>query len=475
MKWFLLLGTVAVLLLSRPAIAADPLATVSQAEQGANQPALPIGMNLGFAGEAGPGAPGWPGGAAPAPGELAALSGQNFTIPADGSFQPWNCDNCATDLANNSKGTSITSAPLSGVEIAAAGNLPASTNGTVTSTGLANAGDAAQATVEPAQFKVFCWLYGRYQASVEQPLTTDVNIVLNKVGGVVPVLVVLAISVAAIAVAYRLREPTALSRTLFKSAIVVASVTAVGLYQGVLVPLVDAVPVWLNEGFSNSSTGCPMVAFDDIVLNFLAFGAETIRGSSFLSPETYWSIGLLIVGGVVIAVGDALMAGVVLAAIIIIKILVVIGAMLLLTLLFDSTEAIFHRFIHHLIGLMMTVFTSLIIATLVSQIVVGVFGALPHTISAAATAANVFGAALAVVAIAIVLAILWRSIESIAATSGHAQLAAAAQNTIIRNAARTAQAAAGAAGGGGAANIVPFRNRSSPTPVGRSLSSGGRP
>jgi len=326
----------------------------------------------------------------------------------------------------------------------------------------------ASAIIEDPSFAPFAWIMSRYDSAIQQPLDRQTQLVIDKAGGVSGLLVVIAIAAIGIAVCLGLKSHHDIVRKFLKGAVVVAALSSGGLYQTILVPLVNSVPSWMS-GTGNSSADLSVATpFDKAIDHFVVMSSSAMAEAHGFKTMAI-VLGLIILAGLFLVPALALMFAIFFSAKIVSGILLVLGAFLVLTLLSDYTERIFFSLINHFIGLALLAFAAIIIASLAVNLVDGVFDAVPHATTSVAIGSNLVAAVIAILAVGFSLAVLWKTVEHLTASAGHAQLTSSAQNAVSRAVSRGVAAAAG--GSGAAANVVSMR-RSSSMPVGRSLSGG---
>lgn len=329
-------------------------------------------------------------------------------------------------------------------------------------------GNLSQTFSEPGAFRPFTFVYNQYKAVVVQPLTNDISLVTQHAHGIYPTLALIAVACAGIGLAYGLRNATEFTRKAFKIGGVGALLTLVLASQSAAVELLDSVPAWLGAGITpGGAVGGPAASFDNIGAMFLSYILKAAKASSFLNPEFY--VALIIILPSIVFIGLCLVAmfSVWFSGQIVGQFLLILVGVMLLTLLSDITEHLFYKYLHSFIALAAVSFAAVIVALLASQIVQAVFDALPAATGASAIAVNLIGASFALFAIASTLTVIWWKVEHFTGSAGTGRMAmSATNNTVTRTATRVATAAASPAVAA-VANVVPFRRS---TPVGPSQS-----
>jgi len=337
----------------------------------------------------------------------------------------------------------------------------------------ATPGNLAQTFSEPGAFRPFSFVYEQYKSVVVQPLTKDIGMVAQHAQGIYPTLALIAIASAGIGVAYRLRSASEFTRKAFKIAGVGALLALLVANQASMVEVLDSIPSWLGAGITpGGSVSGPTAGFDNIGAQFLSYVIQAGKASSLLNPEFYVALILIIPSLIFIGLCLVVMFSIWFTAQIVGQFLLILAGIMLLTLLSDHTESLFWKYLHSFIALAATAFAAIIISLLATQIVKSVFDALPHASGASAIALNLLFASFALAAIATTLTAIWWKIEHFTGSAGTARMASnATVNNVATRAATRAAAAAVSPAAAVAANVLPFRRS---TPVGRSVSGGGR-
>jgi hypothetical protein len=327
-----------------------------------------------------------------------------------------------------------------------------------------NINQTVSSITEAAPFAPFSWVIRQYDTAIQQPLDQKTQQVVDKAGGIAGSLVIIAIACAGIAVALRIKGHHALVTKFIKAATVVASLSAGGLYQTLLVPIVKAIPDWIS-GDGNALAKLQVATpFDQAIFQFIAMSSKAMAAAH--GPTSIAIVlALIVIAGIFLLPALALMFGIFFAALIVTGLLLVLGAVLLLTLLSEYTENIFFKLIHHFIGLAMLAFASIVIASLAVNLVNGVFDAVPQATTSAALGSNLVAAVVAVLAVAFSLAVLWKMIGDITGNASAPHVAHSAQSNIGRAASNIINAPTSMSNS--VSNVVAMRRPS--TPAGRMI------
>ena len=326
------------------------------------------------------------------------------------------------------------------------GTTTATTDGTI-----ASAAAAGGVTATGNHLLPYSWLWSEYQTAIAVPIQSAIGQVETMVSAPLQAILSLSVMMFGVAVGMGRLRIDDLTHRFVRIAVVVAA-TGIGsvYYQEYVVNFFNGLPNWFATSITGATVANPGSLFDQIGADMWAHITNTWWNVPKLSSSVFLNALIILVAIVLIYVGLTLMFIVVLITNILMQLVITLGPLLMVSLAFDYTRAIFDRWMGSLIMLSLVTLGADIVGSVFAGVIKAALGVVTVSGEPLTDCIQLLSVAIVTMTMATGLLVLPRILESIVGAAG-ATLMAAGYGLVTKGAKAAGQVAGTAGRGAGRA------------------------